>query len=92
MSNEKRSRGFDIQSEISPSSAPAVSDPSATKPEVVTADNDDGQPGTVTSLFEARPTSNGEPYAEGSVGYRIAAMVAMFLLALVAMVIWYYGR
>jgi hypothetical protein len=30
--------------------------------------------------------------SEGSVGYRIAAMVAMFLLALAGILFWYFGR
>jgi hypothetical protein len=51
---------------------------------------DVGQP-AVTPKLEAAPLDE-SPAGEGSVGYRIAAMVAMFLLALVTMVIWYYSR
>ena len=47
---------------------------------------------TVRTLDPAHPTSWAAQDGEGSVGYRIAAMVAMLLLALVAIVIWYYGR
>ncbi len=45
--------------------------------------------GPATSRAEP---SNNARVGEGSVGYRIAAMVAMFLLALVAIVIWYHGH
>jgi hypothetical protein len=48
--------------------------------------------GPAASRAEGHSTSNNARDGEGSVGYRIAAMVAMFLLALVAIVIWYYGH
>jgi hypothetical protein len=38
------------------------------------------------------PPSNEAQRSEGSVGYRIAAMVAMFLLALAGILFWYFGR
>jgi hypothetical protein len=60
------------------------------KPEVETGDRDAGLPANTTG--DARSTSDSEQRGEGSVGYRIAAMVAMFLLALVTIVIWYFGR
>jgi hypothetical protein len=41
---------------------------------------------------EARSTSREQPRGDASVGYRIAAMVAMFLLALASMLFWYFGR
>jgi hypothetical protein len=56
------------------------------------SDKDAGLPKDATILAEAPSTTNDAEDGEGSVGYRIAAMVAMFLLALVAIVIWYYGR
>ncbi|MDX6558391.1 MAG: hypothetical protein QOF72_1440 [Blastocatellia bacterium] len=62
------------------------------KPEVETGDRDAGLPANTTGVADARSTSDSEQRGEGSVGYRIAAMVAMFLLALVTIVIWYFGR
>ena len=44
------------------------------------------------SQTAASSPSNEPQRGEGSVGYRIAAMIAMFLLALTAIVVWYYGR
>jgi hypothetical protein len=41
---------------------------------------------------EVCPTSEQGQRGEGSVGYRIAAMVAMFLLALAGILFWYFGR
>jgi hypothetical protein len=35
---------------------------------------------------------NDGPRGEGSVGYRIAAMVAMLLLALAGVLFWFFGR
>jgi hypothetical protein len=32
------------------------------------------------------------PRGEGSVGYRIAAMIAMLLLALAGILFWFFGR
>ena len=40
----------------------------------------------------ASSASNEAQRGEGSVGYRIAAMVAMFLLALAGILFWYFGR
>jgi cobalamin biosynthesis Mg chelatase CobN len=45
------------------------------------------------AAFEAAATESIDAASgEGSVGYRIAAMLAMFLLAIAALVIWYFGR
>ncbi|MDX6444265.1 MAG: hypothetical protein QOH71_1339 [Blastocatellia bacterium] len=40
----------------------------------------------------ASSPSNEAQRSEGSVGYRIAAMVAMFLLALAGILFWYFGH
>lgn len=56
------------------------------------SDKDAAQPKHATILAEVHSTSNDAADGEGSVRYRIAAMVAMFLLAVVTMVIWYFGR
>lgn len=40
----------------------------------------------------ASSPSNEAQRREGSVGYRIAAMVAMLLLALAGILFWYFGR
>jgi hypothetical protein len=64
-----------------------VSDADFVKSEVPASNTD--LSGPATSRAEA---SHNARDGEGSVGYRIAAMVAMFLLALVAIVIWYYGH
>jgi hypothetical protein len=44
------------------------------------------------SQTAASSPSNETQHSEGSVGYRIAAMVAMFLLALAGILFWYFGR
>lgn len=55
-------------------------------------DKDDDLPKNATILAEARATSSDRQAGEGSIGYRIAAMVAMFLLALAGFLFWYFGR
>jgi hypothetical protein len=62
------------------------------KPELENSNNDAGAEKDSTNPAESRSTLNDARHGEGSVGYRIAAMVAMFLLAIVAIVIWYFGR
>jgi len=82
-------RDLDIQSEMRPSSAPGVTDANVTKHDVgVNADLSEQE----TSLAEPRPTSDEGRLGEGSIRYRVAAMVAMLLLALVTLCIWYFGR
>jgi hypothetical protein len=60
------------------------------KSKVGTGDRDAGLP--ADGVADAHSTSDSEQNGEGSVGYRIAAMIAMFLLALLTMVIWYFSR
>jgi len=45
-----------------------------------------------TSIADPRTTSSDAPAGEGSIGYRVAALLAMLLLALAALVIWFYLR
>ena len=52
----------------------------------------DDDPKDATIPAEARSTSSEGPAGEGSIGYRIAAMVAMFLLALAGFLFWFLSR
>jgi hypothetical protein len=63
-----------------------------TKKEVETDKQDPGLPKNGTAADEAYPSPGEGQRSEGSVAYRIAAMVAMFLLALAGMLFWYFGR
>jgi hypothetical protein len=45
-----------------------------------------------TSLADPRATSSNAPAGEGSIRYRIAALIAMLFLALAGLVIWFYLR
>jgi hypothetical protein len=45
-----------------------------------------------TRVADPGATSSNHPAGEGSMGYRIAAMIAMLLLALAALGIWFYFR
>jgi hypothetical protein len=85
-------RDLDIQSEMKRSSAPGIklADSDDTKPE--TRELDTALSAPAMSPAEARGGTLDARDGEGSVGYRIAIMVAMFLLALVTMLIWYYKR
>ena len=67
-----------------------MSDSDDTNPETRKPDTGLSEP--AMSPSEARAGTIDARDGEGSVGYRIAAMIGMFLLALVAIVIWYYGR
>ena len=49
-------------------------------------------PDKVSSLADPRATSSETPAADGSVPYRIAALIAMLLLALASLGIWLYSR
>jgi serine/threonine protein kinase/pimeloyl-ACP methyl ester carboxylesterase/tetratricopeptide (TPR) repeat protein len=84
-------RDLDIQSELSRSSAPGprVSEADIT-PEFVTSNTEVGLSEHPTSLAETRPTSSDTQSGEGSVRYRIAALIAMLLLAVASLGVWYY--
>ena len=62
------------------------------KQEGGTGDKDDDLPKEATIQAEARATSSEGQVGEGSIGYRIAAMVAMFLLALAGFLFWFFSR
>jgi cobalamin biosynthesis Mg chelatase CobN len=49
-------------------------------------------PDNLSSLADPHATSSESPAPDGSVGYRIAALIAMLLLALATLVIWFYLR
>lgn len=87
-------RDLDIQSEISRSTAPGVhaTDIDITKQDVTTSKADAGVSEQPTSPGEADPTPGDNQPGEGSIRYRVAAMIAMLLLALAALGIWYFGR
>jgi eukaryotic-like serine/threonine-protein kinase len=84
-------RDLDIQSEISRSSAPGpgVSDADI-KPEVAAGRADLSLSEQATSLAELRPTRSDGEVSEGSIRYRIGALIAMLVLAIVTMSVWYY--
>jgi hypothetical protein len=65
-------------------------DTDTAKHRVGSGDKDDDLPKDTSILAEARSPAG--PAGEGSIGYRIAAMVAMFLLALAGILFWYFGR
>jgi hypothetical protein len=69
-----------------------MTDKNTTKPEVGIGGPKADLPRDASMAADARSTSDSEQRGEGSVGYRIAAMIAMFLLALVTIVIWYFSR
>lgn len=84
-------RDLDIQSEIDRSNASSarVSD-DIVKPVVAATDADAGLSERVTSLAHARPTSGDDQAGEGSIRFRVMALVAMVLLAIGAMSVWYF--
>lgn len=87
-------RDLDIQSEMQRSAAQdlKVKESSESQDEVGRNDRDFS-----LSKAEPFPTAAGSipnegQRGDGSVGYRIAAMIAMFLLALAGILFWYFGR
>jgi serine/threonine protein kinase/pimeloyl-ACP methyl ester carboxylesterase len=86
-------RDLDIQSEMRRSTAPAAG----------FAETVDNQPvatggsavelsAPVTSFAEPRPTGSEDDASEGSIRYRVAALIAMLLLAVGSLVVLYYLR
>jgi hypothetical protein len=49
-------------------------------------------PDEVTNFSDPNATSSESPAVDGSVRYRIAALIAMLLLALASLAIWFYSR
>jgi eukaryotic-like serine/threonine-protein kinase len=84
-------RDLDIQSEMRRSSALDISDPeSVVNQKFAPKDSEGAASEQATSLAEPRPTRSDSQPPEGSVRYRIGALVAMLLLAVGALGIWYY--
>ncbi|MDX6383447.1 MAG: hypothetical protein QOK48_1020 [Blastocatellia bacterium] len=87
-------RDLDIQSEMRRSSSPDVDtkDSSAARAKGKQKVLDLALPDPERFSEAAGSSSNDGPRGEGSVGYRIAAMVAMLLLALAGVLFWFFGR
>ena len=84
-------RDLDIQSEIQRSSAPDMSGAdSVANQQIAAKDSEGASSAQTTSLAAPRPTRSDSHTPEGSIRYRIAALVAMLLLAVGALGIWYY--
>jgi serine/threonine protein kinase/pimeloyl-ACP methyl ester carboxylesterase/Flp pilus assembly protein TadD len=84
-------RDLDIQSEIRRSSGPDISaTDSVANQKFAANDSDAALSEQATSLAEPRPTRSDGPTPDGSIRYRIGALVAMLLLALAALGVWYY--
>jgi serine/threonine protein kinase/pimeloyl-ACP methyl ester carboxylesterase len=87
-------RDLDIQSEMRRSSTPdhEVKDSSGAKVEVGKGDQDLTLSKDEQFPTEAGSTPGERQRGEGSVSYRIAAMIAMFLLALAGFLFWFFSR
>jgi serine/threonine protein kinase/pimeloyl-ACP methyl ester carboxylesterase/tetratricopeptide (TPR) repeat protein len=85
-------RDLDIQSEIRRSSAPDISAAEAAfaSQPVATKEPDVDLSEQATSVTEPRPTRSDGHTPDGSIRYRIGALVAMLVLAVGALGIWYY--
>jgi serine/threonine-protein kinase len=85
-------RDLDIQSEMRRSSAPDISAAEsafASQP-VATKEPDVDLSEQATSLTEPRPTRSDDHIPDGSIRYRIGALIAMLVLAIGTMSVWYY--
>jgi serine/threonine protein kinase/pimeloyl-ACP methyl ester carboxylesterase/tetratricopeptide (TPR) repeat protein len=86
-------RDLDIQSEMQRSSAPSVSGADSVDDQQVAAKvSADALSEQATSLDQRRPTRSDGHIPEGSIRYRIGALVAMLLLAVGALSLWYFQR
>ena len=84
-------RDLDIQSEMRRSSAPEISDPdSAVNQKFPAKDSEGAASEQATSLAEPRPPRSDRQHPEGSIRYRIGALLAMLILAVGALGTWYY--
>jgi eukaryotic-like serine/threonine-protein kinase len=84
-------RDLDIQSEMRRSSAPDLSDTDSDASQRFAAKDSEGALlEQATSLAEPRPTRSDGHTPDGSIRYRIGALVAMLLLAVGALGVWYY--
>jgi hypothetical protein len=80
---------METKPEVRHSPAPALTDADVTARDKGAVS---GLPEEGDGLGDPRPMSEADRSSEGSIRYRIAAMVAMLLLALVTLCIWYFGR
>ena len=85
-------RDLDIQSEMRRSAAPGASVAGTTSADqqVATREPDIALSEQATSLAEPRPTRSDGHTTDGSIRYRIGVLVAMLVLAVGALGIWYY--
>ena len=83
-------RDLDIQSEMQRSSAPDMSGADSAANQQAAKDSEGASSVQATSLAEARPTRSDGHTPEGSIRYRLGALVAMLLLAVGALGLWYY--
>jgi len=87
MKQSTRSGVSDVESGASPSDN-SIGAANRNPSERVTKDPSE----RVISFADSRATSSETPAPDGSIGYRIAALIAMVLLALATLVIWFYLR
>jgi|GEM_PF-210548 len=83
-------RDLDIQSEMQRSVATGVTDTDIAPPSIGASGTDVVLSEQATSLAEPRQTRSDGQTPEGSIRYRIAMLVAMLILALATIAIWYY--
>ena len=85
-------RDLDIQSELRRTAAPgtSVSDSTSADQQLAPTISEVALSEQATSLTEPRPTRSDAHVSEGSIRYRIAALVAMVLLTIAALSVWYY--
>jgi serine/threonine protein kinase/pimeloyl-ACP methyl ester carboxylesterase/tetratricopeptide (TPR) repeat protein len=85
-------RDLDIQSEMRRSTASGtnVAGTTSADQQVAAKDKDIALSEQATSLAEQRPTRSDGHTPDGSIRYRIGVLIAMLLLAIGAMGVWYY--
>ncbi len=81
-------RDLDVQSEIRRSTAPDGTD--SVEKQAAATHSEGALLEQATSLGEPRPTRSDEHTPDGSIRYRIGALVAMLLLAAGTLGVWYY--
>lgn len=84
-------RDLDIQSEMRRSSAPDISGTdSVANQKFAAKDSDVALSEQATSLTEPRPTASDARAGDGSIRYRVTALIAMLILAIGTLGVWYY--
>src|SRR5437868_508089 len=87
---QARGLDLDIQSEIRRSTAPKINGTDSVASQQAAAQHSEaGLLERITSLAEPRPPRSGGNTPDGSIRYRIGALVAMLLLAIGTLSIWY---